>query len=319
MNPDFYLLFDRITVQAANAVSGPFSYGFPAIGGFVGAVHALQRRLPENLPLRLGGVLIACHQCRPHTFRADRYTVFKQTRNPVQSDGKLAPITEEGKADLTVSLVIEVFTDTLPDAKQKAEWTACLQTQLLGQRLAGGSILQIGSTRLIPDYDLPRLAYLLCPAYILTDASDLLPEITAEVQAGKPSFGIPPRPQATALDALLAACAIYRCPPPPDHPNDTEWHTYSFKHGHGWLVPLMTGYQAISPLFAAGQLQHCRNPEYPAQYVEPLYTLGKWQFALWFSGSDNSDRLRHHFWRFRQPENQLYLYTTAGENCLEEL
>ena len=30
-----YLLFDRIQIQAANAISGPLSYGFPSLNGFL--------------------------------------------------------------------------------------------------------------------------------------------------------------------------------------------------------------------------------------------------------------------------------------------
>ena len=59
MNADFYLVFKHIKIQAANAISGPLSYGFPAISGFVGAIHALSRKL--NGQATLNGVMIACH------------------------------------------------------------------------------------------------------------------------------------------------------------------------------------------------------------------------------------------------------------------
>ena len=40
-----YLLLKRIHIENANAISSPITYGFPAITGFLGAVHALSRRL----------------------------------------------------------------------------------------------------------------------------------------------------------------------------------------------------------------------------------------------------------------------------------
>lgn len=81
-----------------------------------------------------------------------------------------------------------------------------------------------------------------------------------------------------------------------------QWQTYSVKKGRGWLVPLPVGYQAISPLFAPGQLQHCRTQQYPSQYVETLYSLGKWVFPL-----SLPENLSQCFWRYTALQNNLYL------------
>ncbi|VEI44827.1 CRISPR-associated protein [Actinobacillus equuli] len=58
--PKLYLLFDHVEIQAANTISSPITYGFPALTGFTGAIHALSRKLfPQQV--ELGGVMIACH------------------------------------------------------------------------------------------------------------------------------------------------------------------------------------------------------------------------------------------------------------------
>ena len=57
-----YLLVSRIEINNANAISSPLTYGFPAITGFTGAVHALSRKISQVDGLQnicLDGVLIA--------------------------------------------------------------------------------------------------------------------------------------------------------------------------------------------------------------------------------------------------------------------
>lgn len=72
------------------------------------------------------------------------------------------------------------------------------------------------------------------------------------------------------------------------------------KQGRGWLVPIPIGHQGISDLYDAGDMQNVRNPEYPSQYVEAIYGLGKWVFpyrikdladALWYQQYDESNNL----------------------------
>ena len=70
-----YLLLKRIHIENANAISSPITYGFPAITGFLGAVHALSRRLQSlesSNNLYLDGVLIACHDCQPQVWVHNR-------------------------------------------------------------------------------------------------------------------------------------------------------------------------------------------------------------------------------------------------------
>lgn len=306
----FYILFDRIEIQGANAISSPLTYGFPAINGFVGAIHALQRHLPPDFPLTLDGVLIASHQYEIQTFQANEYSdaTFTQSRNPIKKDGNPASIIEEGKINLTISLVVEAYGkhNTILNNQTTLEQT--LHNALYHQRIAGGSVLHIEQTQIFQTASEEMLKTALYPAYILTDAQNDLDCITEELRCGyfrdypdKPT-GLPPQPEATPLDAILASVKFFHIPPNEIH---NEWQQYHIRQNRGWLVPIIVGFQGISPKFEAGKLQHSRNPEYPAQYVEAVYSLGKWQFP-----NRLSDGMEYCFWRYDEPQENLYLLTT---------
>ena len=81
--------FHKMVIYDANTISSPLTYGLPALTGFTGAFHALSRTLMADerfADLALGGVLLACYECTPKTYRAGRYHdhTFNQTRNPLK-------------------------------------------------------------------------------------------------------------------------------------------------------------------------------------------------------------------------------------------
>lgn len=318
---DYYILFDHIKLQGANAISGPLSYGFPALTGFTGAIHALSRKLTHH-NVQLGGVIVACHDYELQTYQSSQFSdrTFKQTRNPIKRDGKSASIIEEGKIHLDVSLVVEVrvpeqqLYNALGDKQSKTtqQFLQECKELLWKQRIAGGSVLEIGEVQLFHLAEERDIPFALMPAFVLMQATNELVNITEELKTGLraglldedgniPHSTLQAQPDATALDALLEMATLHHIPA---HPNasSVDWQTYSVKQDRGWLVPIPVGYQAISPLFDAGQLQHCRTTVYPSQYVETIYSLGKWVFP--FSLPDD---LSQCFWRYRAPQNNLYL------------
>lgn len=297
-NISHYLVLRKIEIESANTISSPLTYGFPAITGFLGAIHALNRKLDEaGFQVKLTGVLIACHgihiqRFRPHAF-AD-YT-FNQSRNPVKKDGNTASIIEEGKVNLTVSLIVEVNTTLRSSAtlsEDSDEFEQLCKTSLLQQRIAGGSVRSIQSVQLKERSEATELWKRLLPASVLMDASKDLIEITQSLQKDNP--------EATALDGLIEVATLHH-EPVDTSINKNGWQTRSVKTGRGWLVPIPVGYQAITPQFLPGELAHCRNPEYPSQYVETLYGLGKWVFP-----NRLPEEISRCFWRYRQ-ENNLFL------------
>ncbi|MGD9945940.1 MAG: type I-F CRISPR-associated protein Csy2, partial [Burkholderiaceae bacterium] len=55
------LIVPHIRIQNANALSSQMTWGFPAISAFIGAMHALQRRLAGRHALLFDGIGVICH------------------------------------------------------------------------------------------------------------------------------------------------------------------------------------------------------------------------------------------------------------------
>ncbi|NMR59454.1 type I-F CRISPR-associated protein Csy2, partial [Pasteurella multocida] len=109
---DYYILFDRIKIQGANTISGPLSYGFPALTGILGAMHALSRKLSYRNVL-LGGVMVACHNYEVQAYRENNNDDFKfklnrQTMEKKNSEWSASPIIEKEKKDLELALLVEL-------------------------------------------------------------------------------------------------------------------------------------------------------------------------------------------------------------------
>ncbi|MBI0037137.1 type I-F CRISPR-associated protein Csy2 [Gilliamella sp. B14384H2] len=288
----YYLLFDHVKIHNANAISSPLTYGFPAISGFLGAVHALNRKIESDDPIYLDGVLIACHDCDVQVYRPNNYAdyTFRLTRNPLAKNGDTRSIIEEGRVHLDVSLIVEVKIEdreTLDDVNDQEKFINQIRQKLYQQRIAGGQVIEIESVGLYSASEsLDDLTQALLPAFVLVEAQQDLQEITAELQQKDPN--------ATELDALVETAMLHHHPQEKD-----QWQTTSVKQGRGWLVPIPLGYQAISPLFEAGKVEHARSNQHPTQFVECIYGLGKWVFPLRLQ-----DNLSQAFWRYKCSELQ---------------
>lgn len=295
-----YVMIKNIRIQNANAISSPITYGFPAITGFTGAIHALSRKIAaiDGLAnIGLDGVLIACLECNTQTYREASYKdyTFNQTRNPILKSGKTASINEEGRCHLRVSLIVGVYADGFELEPEKID--VLLQTikiKIQQQRIAGGSVLNLDRfnpvsyvvAESINDFSKPLL-----PAFILMNAEQDLLDITEQLQQEDR--------EANAMDALINTATMTH-EPIGDAQGTIDWQTKSSKQGRGWLVPIPIGFQGISELYDTGMMQNVRNPEYPSQYVEAIYGLGKWVFphriddladALWYQHYDADDAL----------------------------
>jgi len=304
-----YLMFKKVVIEGANTISSPLTYGFPAITGFLGSFHAMSRKMADDerlLSLSLGGVLLACHDCQPQMYRANTYNnyTFNQTRNPIKKDGKTASIIEEGKCRLVMTFIVEVLSEESLTNKQQAHAMQKTKQWLQQQRMAGGSVqgmAQFEPVQFFNQEDIGDVIPQLLPAFILMDAQDDFDEIIGKVQQDNPD--------ATPLDALIDVCALHHIPETQKN-SDSKWLTMSRKTGHGWLVPMPVGYQGISECYDAGVMQNVRNPEYPSQYVEAVYTLGKWVYPQRLNSVGGDNDIANAFWRYHyDAEQSLYLVT----------
>lgn len=282
--PMGFIVVKNLYIQGANAISGPLTYGFPSLTNFTGLVHSLSRKLDNYSGLdkiELDGVLVACSHISVKRYRNNSFEpwVFSQMRAPIDSSGKTASIIESGRCDVDVHLIIGVF----GDVTQEQELLLCekLRDLLLTSRVAGGSVYT-GKRHLTVEYcdfdSLDNYKKQLLPAFVLMDAHDQLVAITGELRKANP--------KATMLDGLIELSVINE----EVRGNASSYH--SVKTGRGWLVPIPVGYQGISDPLEPGQLDGARDSCYSTQFVETIYSAGRWVFpsrldslheALWFA------------------------------------
>lgn len=272
--PDHILVLPRLRVQYVNCISGPLTWGFPPVSSFCGFTHAISRKLGGETVLNGTGIISHSFESQVHKTGYDKR--FSQTRNPLESDGSTAGIIEEGRAHITVSLLIGVYGEQ-PDIK---ELTGIIQSL----KLAGGSILPIRrepylvSLNKYKQEDYPHFRKTVrkfLPGFTLLDRSDFLAQHHAEMQAENPDK--------TLLDALLDLSALkYGFTEKED--GKADWYPYSEKKG--WLVPIPVGYVGISPVYQPGEVRNTRDGETPFRFVEAAYSLGEWKNPLKLNGFD---------------------------------
>lgn len=309
-----YLLLKHIEVQNANAIAG-LTYGFPAITHFLGFAHALSRQLPDALGLRLGGVTVVSHKNNVHVRQPTGWGdyVFALTRNPVTAKGETAPINEEGRMNMQVSLLIEVEGLIAGDKAAAAQLIAEVKDLAPQRRLAGGQILTIGEVDLLADVSMQKKALRrLMPGFVLCDRHDYLAQHHQHL--------LQHNAQASLFDAWCEfAMLTYHAVADDEHvPNDdnqpipAQWQRKR-KLESGYLVPIMTGYRAISPCYAAGEVANVRDPEVPVSFVEAAYSVGEWRSVHRLKGIDDE------CWRYHG-EHPWYLAratTTTHDEPIE--
>ncbi|TXI38898.1 MAG: type I-F CRISPR-associated protein Csy2 [Nitrosomonas sp.] len=278
-----YIVFERLSVQDANCIAG-FTYGFPAITHFLGFGHSLSRKLSVSQQLTLQGCAVICHQYQIHTYQPKGYGdyVFAQSKNPPTTRAKAKetpPIIEEGKMDMTVSLIM-----ACPDLRisRTAEINTLAQAIMnlaYQHRLAGGAIQNIKAIHILDkdEQKLPRIfKRLLLPGFVLMDRSDLLASHYETLKQQQSD--------AELVDAWLDFSALkYQAKPKlkegelePTEKTEAEWVRMD-KPTKGWLVPIANGYKAISDVYAAGEVANARDVTTPVCFVEASHSIGEWR------------------------------------------
>lgn len=302
------LILKRMHVQNANAIAG-LTWGFPGITNFLGFTHALSRYVEELQGVKLGGCAVVCHSHQVQAYQPAQYSeyVFALTRNPLTKEGKTAPFNEEGRMHMEVSLIIECdfITDDLDfgvasESENIALFEHKLSRKIPTLRLAGGTIQAIENIELHGlNEDLEergkefrKTMLRLLPGFMLVDRTSLLNEHLSALQQQQPD--------ADLLDAWLDFSALryraYPQIPEGETANETtpaDWR-YVAKPGEGWLVPITTGFKAISPLYLPGEVANARDVSVPFRFVESAYGVGQW-----ISPHRVRD-LNDIFWRYQQ-------------------
>lgn len=288
-----YLLLSNLHIHNANAMSSSYTIGFPAITGWLGAVHALERNLNTNgFPyLCLKKTAISCSECSVQWYRGpgDYKWSICGTANPLKKKGsgfERPPFVEEPRCDLRVNLLIEMFGYQGEDK----ELLQCVAKQLARLKIAGGDIvneidsscLKILSLDPEKETDRRKMNYALRPGFVIRSRRGLL----LNYQAGDSLAGL--------LSAMKVICHLER-----DTNGKVVGSQYEKYKSDGWLVPIVVGFKDIS---GQCKVDNQRTYEYEHHFVEPIATIG--EFVLPYRCESVSEFM----WSYRyEAENGLYL------------
>lgn len=298
---DHLLVFPRLRVQNANAVSSPLTHGFPSITAFLGLAWALERKVrAAGLEVSFPAIGVLSHDHQEQATGSGFVHTFHLTRNPVGHDGRTAPIVEEGRIHLDLSLAFAVRCDRWTREPSSRDADVSLVAELLSaSRIAGGTLHPSGRAahRRCKPYvvDLSgndedrRLAFRkacmrLLPGFVLVSRDDRMQARLAELRNADAT--------ATQLDAWLSLARVNWTWRSDQNSTRAEWH--HDRKDQGWLVPIPVGYGALGDLHPPGAVRNARDTTTPFRYVESLYSIGEWigphrlyspEQMLWYADS----------------------------------
>jgi CRISPR-associated protein Csy2 len=285
-----FLLIPHLKIHNANAMSSPYTIGFPAITAWLGAVHALQRKIDENgfAEVKLLGTAISCHDLNLQTYkgRGDYVSSIIATANPLNKDGSRPAFIEEVRCHLEVSLLLE-YQGLDPDNLEK--FKNFIEQQLQKMKFAGGDVLSFKPVKTEnadedDEASVRKILRKLMLGYVIIERRDLIKK-SMETE-GK-----------DALEALLDHLKIMHRSTKNDQ-EEVSWN--SSKKEAGWLVPIAVGFQAISEIgFAKNQ----RDSSTPHRFAESVVTLGEFVMAHRIKNLDDM------LWQYHV-EQDLYLCQT---------
>lgn len=284
-----FLLIPHLKIHNANAMSSPYTIGFPAMTAWLGAVHAIQRKLnAKNYDVELNKVAISCHEFDLQTYKGQGDFVHSivGTANPLDKDGNRPAFIEEARCHLEVSLLIEIE-NTDPDEKEA--FLNLVNQCVNSMKFASGDVLSVKKCEILVfdedgnvDKELRPILNKLMLGHVLIERRDLVIESMNE---GK-----------DALDAVLDYLKVTHRSVV-DNDDKVTWT--SQRKTQGWLVPIAVGFQGISELAHA---KNQRDSVTPHRFAESVLTLGEFKMPYRIESIDQL------LWQYHVDlENNLYL------------
>jgi len=280
-----FLLLPNMKIHNANALSSPYTIGFPAMTAWLGFMHALERKLRDTAfeQVRFKGVIVSCLDMHLHTYKGqgDYVHSIVATGNPLDKSGKRPSFIEEARCDLEVSIAIECDLGVI----DYDLFTGCIDSILHTMKLASGDIICFKpSLHVEVENTQPRaLTRYLMPGFCLVSRQELM---QASMNEGKDAID-------GMLDYLKTTTDV--------EINEEHKATKSkpYKKEGGWIVPIAVGYQGISEL---GKLKNTRDSTTPHRFAESVVTLGEFKMPYRFETVDEM------VWRYQEYQgDDLYL------------
>ncbi|TWU62086.1 CRISPR-associated protein Csy2 [Crateriforma conspicua] len=289
------ILIERLEVQNANAISSPLTIGVPSITAFMGFAHQLQRLVHQadpasDLKVHRVGVIVHDIDLQVRHFPRSR-SLLKLTANTrggrnESKKSERASFIEEGRCHLTVSLLLDCETEFQGGATETLDR---MQQLIMGRmRLAGGSIINTTPPNVQMVSNDRRTLTKLIPGWVLMERRDLMIDAMTE--------GL------DAIDALHRALAIHhqrhlQFDSETESETSSSPPTVSWTSGRyqpGYIVPIATGYQALTPFIPSN---NARDRDTPHRLAESALTLGEFVLPL----------------RLNSPSEMLWQYHHDGD------
>lgn len=290
----FFLVLPHLKIQNANALSSPFTIGFPAITAWLGAVHVLQRKLNQRnydeLRLEETGIISHCLDLQTYKGKSDFHSSIVGTGNPLKmKNGKIerSSFIEEARCHLDISLVVKV--EGFSPFDDENELLNVLKNFLPTMKFASGDLVDFGEPRMesVDDLDSQRkLLRNLMPGYALTERRDFMIDAMNN--------------GSDALDALLDGVSVKHSSEVDDKEGSVTWTRE--RAYPGWIVPIATGFHGITDIVESGKTLNQRDPSISHRFAESVVTLG--EFVMLY----RLDRVKEMLWHYTyEPNNNLYL------------
>lgn len=284
-----FLLISHLKLHNANAMSSPYTIGFPAMTAWLGAVHALQRKLQtKTCDVALTKVAISCHEFNLQTYKGQGDFVHSiiGTANPLDKDGSRPAFIEEARCHLEVSLLIEI--ENL-SKKKRDQLLELIPDLVCSMKFASGDVLAVKNCQILDfdedesqDKEVRPILNKLMLGHVIIERRDLVIE---SMNQGR-----------DALDAVLEYLKVTHSSAR-DENDKVTWA--SKRKTQGWFVPIAVGFQGISEL---GQAKNQRDANTPHRFAESVLTLG--EFVMPYR-IEHIDQL---LWKYHVDlENNLYL------------
>ena len=284
-----FLLIPHLKIHNANAMSSPYTIGFPAMTAWLGAVHALQRKLKQQgCDLNLNKVAVSCHDFNLQTYkgRGDFVHSIVGTANPLDKDGNRPAFIEEARCHLEVSLLIEIESSS---KRQRDQLLELVNGIVASMKFTSGDVLSAKPCTILNFDDDEDQSQQLRPilnklmlGHVLIERRDL---VMQSMQEGK-----------DALDSVLDYLKVIHSSTQ-DEDGKVTWT--SKRKAQGWLVPIAVGFQGISEL---GHAKNQRDVNTLHRFAESVLTLG--EFVMPYR-IESIDQL---LWQYHVDlENNLYL------------
>lgn len=284
-----FLLIPHLKIHNANAMSSPYTIGFPAMTAWLGAVHALQRKLKQQgCDLNLNKVAVSCHDFNLQTYkgRGDFVHSIVGTANPLDKDGNRPAFIEEARCHLEVSLLIEIESSS---KRQRDQLLELVNGIVASMKFTSGDVLSAKPCTILnfdDDEDhsqqLRPILNKLMLGHVLIERRDL---VIQSMQDGKDALD-------SVLDYLQVTHSSIQ-----DEDGKVTWT--SKRKAQGWLVPIAVGFQGISEL---GHAKNQRDVNTLHRFAESVLTLG--EFVMPYR-IESIDQL---LWQYHVDlENNLYL------------